>query len=41
MTVDVQNSAGYRHGLALFLYAVVIERMKKNEYRDQWSNFAG
>lgn len=29
MTVDVQDSAGYHHGLALFLYAVVIERMKK------------
>ena len=28
MTVDVQDSAGYHHGLALFLYAVVIERMK-------------
>ncbi len=27
--MDVQNSAGCRHGLALFLYAVVIERMKK------------
>lgn len=29
MTVDVQDSAGYHHGPALFLYAVVIERMKK------------
>lgn len=27
--MDVQDSVGYHHGLALFLYAVAIERMKK------------
>lgn len=27
--MDVQNSAGYHHGLALFFYAVVIERTEK------------
>lgn len=29
MTADVQNSAGYHHDLALFLFAVVNERKKK------------
>lgn len=27
--MDVQDSTGYHHGLVLFLYVVVIERMKK------------